>query len=88
MEEISISPRTVRLISDGPIDQEWLKVLSEVESRSAIVEANTPESMKAIEDVKPLLVNLKDKVGQLTRGYIIFHSFINFERRSNEFETT
>lgn len=62
VEEISISPKTVRIISEGPIDENWVKALNEVEARSANIEKSAGSSVKAVEDVNPLLVTLKHKV--------------------------
>lgn len=64
VEGISISPHTVRLISDGPINQDWLKALNEIESCSSNIEGNSLMSgnVRAVEDIKPLLSGLKDKV--------------------------
>jgi len=64
VEEISISPRAVKLIIDGPIDENWVKALNEIEARSASIEAKAASSgtVKAIEDVKPLLTDIKNKV--------------------------
>jgi hypothetical protein len=66
VEEISISPKTVRVISEGPIDENWVKALNEVEARSASIEKSAGSSVKAVEDVNPLLVALKHKVVLLT----------------------
>lgn len=65
VEEISISPRAVRLIAEGPIDDNWVKALNEMETRSASIEAkaSSSSSTKSIEDVRPLLSDLKNKVG-------------------------
>jgi hypothetical protein len=64
VEEISISPHAVMLISEGPIDDNWVKALNEIETRSANIEAkdSSPGNVKAIEDIKPLLTDLKNKV--------------------------
>lgn len=64
VESISISPHTVRLISDGPINQDWLRALNKIENCSSSIESNssTDGNAKAIEDMQPLLSNLKDKV--------------------------
>lgn len=64
VEEISISPRAVKSIVDGPIDENWVKALNEIEARSATIEAKAASSgsVKAIEDVKPLLTDIKNKV--------------------------
>lgn len=64
VEEISISPKAVRLIIDGPIDENWVRALNEVDARTNTIEAKAaaPSGFKAIEDVRPLLVDVKSKV--------------------------
>lgn len=67
VEEISISPKAVRLIAEGPIDDNWVKALNEIETRAASIEAkaSSSSSTKSIDDVRPLLSDLKSKVGLL-----------------------
>jgi hypothetical protein len=64
VEEISISPKAVKVIADGPIDESWMKALNELEARAATIEAKSAGSnnVKAIEDVKPLLTDIKNRV--------------------------
>jgi vacuolar protein sorting-associated protein 52 len=64
VEEISISPAVVRKISEGPIDEAWIKALNDMEKRSKAVEIKLKDQykMKAVSDVKPLLENLTKKV--------------------------
>lgn len=64
VEAISISPNTIHLVSDGPINQEWIKALNEIENCSSSIETNPSlyNNVKAIDDVKPVLSELKDKV--------------------------
>jgi hypothetical protein len=62
VEDISISPRTVRLIAEGPIDENWVRALNEVEARSASIDKSSTSSVKAAQDMKPLLADLKNKV--------------------------
>jgi len=64
VEEISISPKAVRLIAEGPIDDNWVKALNEIETRTASIEAkaSSSSSTKSIDDVRPLLTDLKNKV--------------------------
>ncbi|OJD15519.1 hypothetical protein AJ78_04215 [Emergomyces pasteurianus Ep9510] len=73
VEEVSISPKAVRLISEGPINQEWVKALNEVETRSANIEATTTTAnhVKAVDDIKPLLSDLKDKATERIRDYLV-----------------
>lgn len=65
VEEISISPRAVRLIAEGPIDENWVRALNELDARATGIEAKiaSSSSTKAIEDVRPLLTDIKNKVG-------------------------
>ena len=64
VEEISISPAVIKVISEGPIDENWLKAMVELEKRLKVVESKSkgPGTIKAITDVKPLLDNLTAKV--------------------------
>ncbi|KAL1957445.1 hypothetical protein VTO42DRAFT_6013 [Malbranchea cinnamomea] len=73
VEGITISPHAVRLISEGPINQDWLRALNEVENCSAAIETSSSlyRNIKAVEDVKPLLSDLKDKAIERIRDYIV-----------------
>lgn len=72
VEEISLSPKTVRLVAEGPIDDNWVKALNEIETRTASIEAKVSgsNSSKSIEDVRPLLGDIKKKVVSLSQVYI------------------
>lgn len=67
VEDISLSPNAIRTITDGLIDEKWVKALNEIEARSISIEKSTGTSLKAVDDVKPLLVDLKNKVGLALR---------------------
>jgi len=64
VEEISISPKVVRTIAEGPMDEKWVRALNEIDARTTSIEAKASSSsgFKAIEDVRPLLIDLKNKV--------------------------
>ena len=64
VEEVSIPPNVVSTISDGQVDKSFLKALAELQRKLGVVEEKSqdPGSIKAVEDVKPLLENLKNKV--------------------------
>ena len=64
VEEISIAPSVVKTVAEGPIDQEWLKALEELERRSKAMDEKMkgPEKVLAITDIKPLLDDLTNKV--------------------------
>ena len=65
VEEISISPAVVQCVSSGPIDENWLKALAELQKRLKVIEAKASgsDTIKAALDIKPLLENLANKVG-------------------------
>jgi hypothetical protein len=68
VEEISISPKAVRTIVEGPIDDNWVRALSEIDTRTTNIEAKAAASnngFKAVEDVRPLLTDVKNKVSIL-----------------------
>ena len=73
VEEVSLSPFTVRTIAEGPIDETFVKALNEVEARSMIMEAKEKKSeqVKALQDLKPLLEDLKTKAIERIRDYIV-----------------
>ncbi|RDH33081.1 Sac2 family-domain-containing protein [Aspergillus welwitschiae] len=73
VEEISLSPKTVRLVAEGPIDENWVKALNEIETRTASIEAKASgtNSSKSIEDVRPLLGDIKKKAVERIRDYLV-----------------
>jgi vacuolar protein sorting-associated protein 52 len=71
VEEISISPTTVRTISEGAVDENWIQALNEIGTQSAAIEKNGSEAIRATEDVKPLLENLRVKAVERVRDFIV-----------------
>ncbi len=67
VEEISVSPAVVKKIVDGVIDEAWVRALAEVEKRSKAMDAKSKErrNVKGINDLKPLIGNLINKVGYI-----------------------
>lgn len=65
VEEITVSPAVVRKISEGMIDEAWVKALAEVEKRSKVLDLKAKEHryVKGVSDLKPLLDHLVNKVG-------------------------
>jgi len=64
VEEISLAPAVVKTISEGPIDQNWIEALEELEKRSKVIDEKMSGSVKilAVTDIKPLLLDLTNKV--------------------------
>ncbi|KIW63246.1 hypothetical protein PV04_10108 [Phialophora macrospora] len=73
VEEVSLSPFTVRSIAEGSIDETFVKAINEVEARSLIIDAKekNSEQVKALQDLKPLLEDLKAKAIERIRDYIV-----------------
>ncbi|KAL3461457.1 Sac2 family-domain-containing protein [Aspergillus heterothallicus] len=73
VEEISISPAAVRMIAEGPIDDNWVKALNDIESRTTSIESKiaSSSSTKAIDDVRPLLEDVKKKTVERIRDYLV-----------------
>lgn len=88
VEEIGLSPVVVRKISEGPIDEGFLKAIAELEKRSKTINAKTKEqdTMKALEDIKPILDDLTNKVLYSHHPSLDFCS--SQSRRSNGYVTT
>jgi hypothetical protein len=73
VEDISISPAVVRRIAEGPIDDGFLRALSELEKRSKTINAKAKEHphLKALSDIQPPIANLTDKAIERIRDYIV-----------------
>jgi len=73
VEEISIAPAVVRKISEGMIDEAWVRALGEVEKRSKALESNSKEqkNIKGVNDLKPLLEHLINKALERIRDFLV-----------------
>ncbi|KAK5099910.1 Vacuolar protein sorting-associated protein 52 [Lithohypha guttulata] len=73
VEDISLSPRTIRAISEGLIDDTFAKALTEIEARQLNVDEKIKSrgQTKAAEDIKPLLEDLKSKAVERIRDYLV-----------------
>lgn len=77
--QITLSPVTVRVISEGPIDDAWVRALDDLQSMSKAVESQKSEAMavKAVADLRPLLDEISNKVREL-----LSHAAKDCQRRS------
>lgn len=73
VEDISISPAVVRKIAEGPVDDGFLRALSDLEKRSKTITSKSASQadLKALTDIKPLLVDLTNRAIERIRDYIV-----------------
>ncbi|RPB28946.1 Vps52-domain-containing protein [Terfezia boudieri ATCC MYA-4762] len=71
VEDIALAPHVVRKIAEGEINDSWIKALQEAEQKIKSVEARDPENIKAIQDVKPELDRITNKVIERVREYFV-----------------
>ena len=73
VEDISISPVTVRTIAEGPVDESFIAALRELQTRSATIESKFASggNVRSVEDVRPLLDNLRSKALERIRDYTV-----------------
>ena len=63
VEELSVSPMIVSRISEGHVDESWIKVLADLDKRAAAHKKSSQHTQsKALEDIGPLLEKLILKV--------------------------
>ena len=73
MEDIALAPHVVRKIAEGEINDSWIKALQEAEQKIKSVEARDPENIKGIQDVKPELDRITNKVPEYwTTGIVLY----------------
>ncbi|KAI4250279.1 MAG: hypothetical protein LQ352_005398, partial [Teloschistes flavicans] len=73
IEEVSIPPAVVTIISEGPIDSSWITALDELERWSKMIDgkARKSEKVMATSDVKPLLDDLTNKAVERIRDFLV-----------------
>ncbi|KAL2147841.1 hypothetical protein VTI28DRAFT_5613 [Corynascus sepedonium] len=72
VEELSVSPMVVSKISEGHIDEAWVKVVADLDKRAMAQKKNSQQpSYKALEDVGPLLEKLVLKAVERIRDFLV-----------------
>ncbi|KAL2153106.1 hypothetical protein VTH82DRAFT_4261 [Thermothelomyces myriococcoides] len=73
VEELSVSPILVSKISEGHIDEAWVKVLTELDRRATAQKKNSEQQTppKASADVGPLLEKLVFKAVERIRDFLV-----------------
>jgi vacuolar protein sorting-associated protein 52 len=90
VEDICIAPEVVMIISEGPINQTWVRALEELERRSKAIKDRIqgPGTVHAISNLKPLLDNLTSKVCLSLRVLLVRIFLLIFIRLLNGSVTT
>ncbi|KAK0718202.1 hypothetical protein B0T26DRAFT_752155 [Lasiosphaeria miniovina] len=72
VEELSVSPLVVSKISEGHMDEAWVKVLAEVDKRATNHKKNSQQiQSKAMADIGPLLEKLILKAIERIRDFLV-----------------
>ncbi|KAI2625197.1 Vps52-domain-containing protein [Xylaria nigripes] len=73
VEEISISPVIVAKITDGHIDEAWVKALSDVDKKDTAYKKSGSSSVqnKGLQDLGPLLEKLVQKAVERIRDFLV-----------------
>ncbi|KXX82152.1 Vacuolar protein sorting-associated protein 52 B [Madurella mycetomatis] len=72
VEELSVSPMVVSKISEGHIDEAWVKLLAEVDKRTTAHKKNSQQTpSKALADIGPLLEKLVLKAVERIRDFLV-----------------
>lgn len=73
LDGLGLSPAAARKIQEGNMDDAWVKALEDFEKRSKALEAKAKigGSLKAIDDLRPLFNNLRDRAVERIRDYVV-----------------
>lgn len=74
VEDLSVSPTLVHKIAEGPIDEQWIISLKEIDKRAAVLRAITADKdkqSKAAEDLLPLLDKLILRAVERIRDFLV-----------------
>jgi hypothetical protein len=73
VEAFTIPPAVVRKLTEGAVDDQWIKSLQELEKRSRAIDVKIKEGkdIKAAQDVKPLINDISTKAVERIRDYVV-----------------
>lgn len=83
VEQIALSPVVVKKLSDGPIDEAWVKALDDLQARGKTLDSDQQDIQKsrAVNDLRPLIADLSKRAAQRIRDH--FASRIRAMRSPN-----
>jgi hypothetical protein len=73
VEAFGIPPAAVRKITEGTVDDSWVRALEELEKRSKSIDMKLKEGkdMKAAQDIRPLIDDVSNKAVERIRDYVV-----------------
>ena len=73
VETIAVPPAVVRKITEGAVDESWVKALDELEKRSKSIDAKLKEGrdIKAMQDVRPFIDDVSNKAIERIRDFVV-----------------
>jgi vacuolar protein sorting-associated protein 52 len=73
VEAFVIPPAVVRKITEGAVDEGWVKALEELEKRSKAIESKSKDGrdIKAAQDIKPFINDISTKAVERIRDYVV-----------------
>ncbi|RPB08990.1 Vps52-domain-containing protein [Morchella conica CCBAS932] len=71
VEDIALSPRVIRKIVEGEVNDSWVKALKEADRKMKAIEVLDATKVKAAQDVKPELERLTHKAIERVRDFFV-----------------
>jgi len=73
VEAFAIPPAVVRKITEGAVDDAWVKALEELEKRHKAIEAKSKDGkgVKAAQDIRPFINDVSTKAVERIRDYVV-----------------
>ena len=74
VEALAVPPAVVRKITEGAVDDSWIKALDELEKRSRGIDAKLKDDkdIKAIQDIRPFIDDVSGKAVERIRDYVVY----------------
>ncbi|KAL7275223.1 Vacuolar protein sorting-associated protein 52 [Rhizina undulata] len=71
VEDVAISPRIIKRLVEGDVNETWVKALQEADRKMKAVELRDPAKVKAVQDVRPELERLTHKAIERVRDFFV-----------------
>ncbi|GAM84490.1 hypothetical protein ANO11243_024860 [Dothideomycetidae sp. 11243] len=71
VDRLIVPPAIVRKITEGALDDSWARALQDLDKAFKALDRVPDSDIKATEDVRPLLENLRDRAVERVRDYVV-----------------